>query len=228
MNIFTLLIKYVLMNYKILIPLLIFLTLSFPILSQNIVLKNDSGSYSLKLDTLKIQNIETVSKSNWYESNAMPWITAILISFISVGINIIVSRRSALLQFHSSTTIANKKEWINSIRNYTTDFVTQSKIYNIELQSHLKNPNIRSSSLEKLTSSRNQLLQLLNPSISLQKNVIESIGELIVVIDTHLLNSDNKINNFDNFDFLQKSNKVLTDSRILLSFEWQEIEKITF
>lgn len=203
--------------------------------------------YEAKVDTLRIQQIEkTPSVKEWYESNAMPWVVSLIIALISVGVNLIISystrkttiktvrdqidnsTKLASLKYNSTLNSTNRQEWINTVRDCISELITQCKLLNAEFQEATQSRERKNSLHEKVTYNRNKLRLLLSPQIQQHTDFLNSMKELIDVLDKHLLNSNHNIKEYDNFDFMQKSDKVIDSGRELLYFEWQKIQNVKF
>ncbi|MBK8522455.1 MAG: hypothetical protein IPL54_16910 [Chitinophagaceae bacterium] len=202
--------------------LLLFLVLSITVYSQKDSLPFTNTNFQVRLDTLKIQSIELGNIKKWYENSAMPWIASLIIAFLTVIINIIISRstrktsvrlverqiessiRTAGLQFNSTLNSNNRQEWINEVRHCTSELATQCQLLNGEFQEEIQSRENKMVLYEKVIFNRNKLLLLLNASIETHNNFLKSISALVMILDIHLLNSQNRIRDFDNIAFFRK------------------------
>lgn len=48
--------------------------------------------------------------------------------------------------------------------------------------------------------------------------------DLVNELDRHMLNNRHRIENYDNLEFMQKSDRVIDGGRALLYTEWQKIQ----
>lgn len=207
----------------------------------------EAVKYDAKVDTLRIQQVEkTPVAQEWYESSAMPWIVSLIIAFISVGVNLIISfstRKTTIrtvkeqidnstnlasLQYSSTLNSINRQEWINKVRDCISELITQCKLLNVEFQEDIQNKERKNNLHEKVTYNRNKLRLLLSPQIQQHTDFLNSMKELIDILDIHLLNSNHNIEQYDNLDFMRKSDKVIDTGRDLLYFEWQKIQNVKF
>ncbi len=149
--------------------------------------------------------------------------------------NIRVSRE----QIKESTNIAlkqinsnNRQNWIIETRNTITELTAQVNLMNIEFQEKIINLERQKEIHVKITFNKNKLILLLKPDLESHKKLRDSLYELINILDLHLRNSRN--NNdpnskvgfiaYDNGDFMEKTNTVLENGRILLYEEWGKIQ----
>jgi len=76
----------------------------------------------IKLDTLKVQNIKSSEAPKpWYESNSMPWIAAIIVSGLTVAINVYIAR------INQKTAIQNVVLQINSVMEGSKNQIDNAK-----------------------------------------------------------------------------------------------------
>jgi hypothetical protein len=207
-------------------------------------LKNNR--YTVQLDTLKFKTIDGSFPKKWYESNSMPWISALLIAVLTVGVNVWISyatRRTSIKiaqqqientlkntisQFHATLNSQNRQDWINEVRNCISELLTQCKLLNSEFQEPKQDMESQKKLHEKVSFNRNKLRLLLSPHLDKHKILLDSMIDLINDLDRHMLNSKHRLEDYDNFGFMQKEDKIIEDGRELLYFEWQKIQNAKF
>lgn len=153
----------------------------------------------------------------------LPSISALLVVIISTFGAIYIGKR----QINSN----NSKDWVIDIRNTISELITQANLLNIEFQETTVNSDKRKAIHEKFVYNKNKLYLLLKPENKKHKILIDSLGELLTILDTHLLNS--KANNnpslnigfipYDNGRFMAQTTKVVDNARDLLTKESKKI-----
>ena len=125
----------------------------------------------------------------------------------------------------------NRQEWINETRHTVSELITQANLLNIEFQEQTINIEKKKNIHEKLTYSKNKLFLLLLPRIEKHKLLLDSLNELIITLDIHLLNSDSNNNpngigfiTYDNNKFIMQTEEVIKNARHLLYEEWSKIQ----
>lgn len=89
---------------------------------DNTKTKAESKDFHLTLDTLKVQTIKpTETTKPWYENNNMPWIISLIISAMTIGINIYIAKVS------QTTAINNVAAQINSSTDTSKNQIEGSK-----------------------------------------------------------------------------------------------------
>lgn len=201
-----------------------------------------------EIDTLKQETIETIAQSNaegtssyWYKSNAIPWIVSLIIALITVIVNLWISasqRKTSLkvvtAQIESSTKLAktqfeftlnskNRQDWINELRNSISEFATHVRQINIVFQ----RPDFADKAFElheKIFLNRSKIKLLLNNTKDEHKAFHSAQEDLMNILERHLLNSNAKIDQFNNVDFGQKLDTMIDKGRDLLYYEWQKVQ----
>jgi len=76
----------------------------------------------------------------------MPWIIALIISILGIGINLLISNKQikanrdiTFRQIKATLNTNNRQDWIVETRNVITDLITQVKLLNIEFQEEKQN-----------------------------------------------------------------------------------------
>lgn len=199
-----------------------------------------------KVDTLNAETVEKMQETLWYEHKSTPWLVSIFIAVLSVVVNLIISyftRKTSIRtvqdqiqssvkiashQFHATLNSKNRQEWINDVRNCISEFVTQCRLLNMQFQEPVHTKEKRYILHEKVSLYRNKILLLLSPQIPQHANFLGKMNELLDALEIHLLNSRANILDYNNQEFLVKSNEVLESGRTLLYFEWQKIQNVKF
>ncbi|UEG50776.1 hypothetical protein LK994_04720 [Ferruginibacter lapsinanis] len=161
----------------------------------------------------------------WIEKNG-PWLIALVVGLLTILANVIINRKQQIAQLRVTLKSKNRQEWINELRNCITEFTTQCKMINIEFQDKQSVEGKKKPMHEKITFNRTKLVLLLNPNKNEHKPLLIAIGELLKILDAHLLNSKQKIDNFDNLDFMERTNKVIELGTELSYYEWQRMQKL--
>jgi|JI9StandDraft_1071089.scaffolds.fasta_scaffold61099_4 hypothetical protein len=126
----------------------------------------------------------------------------------------------------------NRQDWIIDTRNTVSELMTQANLLNIEFQESTVNSDKRKAIHEKFVYNKNKLYLLLKPDKKKHKILMDSLGELLTILDTHLLNS-NANNNpslnmgfipYNNGKFMAQAEKVIDNARDLLYEEWEKIQ----
>jgi len=214
--------------------------------------QNDSSrtkvaeNYRISVDTLKVQNLEKESAKHWFESAAMPWVASIIVAILGLAVNIAVAistRRTSLKmvdtqiqnstklaasQFNATLNSSNRQEWINDVRSCISELITQCNLLNISFQEEPKNKDRERDIHEKVSLYRNKMRLYLSTEIEQHKRFLDEMKEFINILDRHLLNSDNKMEDFDNIEFMRKSDSMIELGRALLYFEWHKIQNVKF
>ena len=184
------------------------------------------------------------SKPEWYDHKAWPWIASLLIGILTVGINLYISlaaRKTSLAlvqkQIESSVNLAkvqfqfalnskNRQDWINELRNCISEFATHTRQLNIYFQSNEQDKDKAFILQEKVYLYKSKIRLLLTPSIEKHRTYLGAQEDLMNVLEIHLLNSKAKINQFNNQDFIVKSDIMIEKGRELLYFEWQKVQNV--
>lgn len=209
--------------------------------NQDTFAKEKQHNYANKIiiDTLKIKTIyDKETKNVWYKDNNIPWIIALVISIFGLILNVYLinrqieaNRENTIKQIQATLNTNNRQAWITETRNVITELMTQANLLNIEFQE--ANISIEKKKIlhEKFTYNKNKLFLLLKLDKEKHKNIIDSLTELMTILDTHMLNS--KANNernmnipFDNSKFMNQIDIVINNGRILLYDEWGKIQSI--
>ncbi len=202
--------------------------------------QRDSVSH-IKVDTLRVQTIDSKSSKNWYESPALPSITALAIALAGIAVNLIIAYsnqkmilKQTAIQNTNNTELAakkyiadlhaaNRQEWINKVRDCASELTTQCKVLNIAFQEN--NPQDEKMAHEKVTLYRNQLLLYLNDKIPEHKAVLRHLSALMDILDKHLFKSHHQDEPFDNAAFMKCSTDVIEMTREMLYAEWGKIQE---
>lgn len=199
--------------------------------------KSPVQELSIKLDTLKVENIKVPEKQTvWYESNNMPWIVSLIIALSTIGINIYLARINqktaiqniknqidssksiALTQFRSTLNTKNRQEWINDVRHSTSDFLAQTALFSViifgdEPDTH----KLLIPYFEKIYYYKNKIAMLLNTEKSEQNNLLKPINELVLIIANIKEGQDPEI-------IRSKEAEIINASRVLFDKHWQKIK----
>jgi hypothetical protein len=205
-----------------------------------------------KIDSIKHAKDSVITKSHlekvgelkpeWYDHKAWPWVASLLIGVITVGINFYISmaaRKTSLavvqkqiessvnlakVQFQFSLNSKNRQDWINELRNCISEFATHARQLNIYLQSERDDKEKAFVLQEKVYLYKSKIRLLLTPSIEKHGIYLTAQEDLMNVLEIHLLNSKAKIDQFNNQDFIVKSDFMIEKGRELLYFEWQKVQ----
>jgi hypothetical protein len=237
------------MKYKLILISLLLAILSF---GQNQKAGNDVKKLEnfienkVQIDTIKIQTIESKQIDKiWYKDNNMPWIVALIISVLGVGVNLLIAFRSLRYskinldsQIKSSTNIANnqikatlntnnRQEWLTNVRDVLSELITQSKLLYIELiETDIPGEKVKTIH-EKLTYNHVKLLLLLNPNKLHHKELLNSLVEFMGILDKQLLDKHlGNLNEADNIKFSKCQQNLVDAGRNLLYTEWGKIQSI--
>lgn len=195
----------------------------------------------INLDTLKVENIKSVENSKpWYENNNMPWIISLVISILTVGINIYLSRINqktaiqnvnsqidssknlALLQFKTTLNTKNRQEWINEVRHSTSDFLANAALFNVVLYSNEKEEERFKTLMphfEKMFYYKNKIAMLLNANKPEQKDLLDSVESIVIICS-------NPKKDIDATAFRLKEAEIIKFSRVLFEKHWEKIKEV--
>jgi len=162
----------------------------------------------------------------------MPWVTAIIVGIITVGVNIYISRSNrdttlavARAQLNGTLNATNRQQWINQTRDAISDFVTQCRLINIEFQEPVNDRENQKELNEKIALSRNKLKLLLAEHLDEHSMLLSAMEELAGMVDVHMLNNRSNIKDqYNNVDFMRKCETVIARGRMLLYYEWGKIQ----
>jgi hypothetical protein len=218
-------------------------------------------------DTIMIKSVrEKIETKPWMENPNMPWIIALLISLLTILINILIAKinqktsirnieaqiASAMLsskqqidntkeiaieniknsqvlaqkQFNATLKINNRQDWLDEVRMTVSEFLTFCRLLNIEFQDPSDKLERQKNLHEKVSLHRFKLLLLLDPKKTDHKSVLDSIFDLMNILDHHMLNSKRTIEPYKNGDFVKKSEDIVVASRELLYNEWGKIQNL--
>lgn len=127
---------------------------------------------------------------------------------------------------------SNRQDWVIDTRNTISELMTQANLLNIEFQETILNVDKRKAIHEKFLYKKNKLYLLLKPEKEKHKLLLNSLDELLTILNTHLLNS-NANNNpnlniefipYDNGKFITQGNTIIDHARDLLYEEWAKIQ----
>lgn len=184
--------------------------------------------------------------TQWYDNKAMPWIASIFIAILTVIVNLVISfstRRTSLkvvtaqiessvnlatVQFHSTLNSKNRQDWINEVRNCISEFATQVRQLNIQLQQKEEDA-VKTFDLHgKVYLYKSKLKLLLTPTIDEHAAFLQSMEDLVSVLEIHVLNNKSNVGSYSNQDFIVKSDRMIENGRQMLYFEWQKIQRARF
>ncbi|MBN8786473.1 MAG: hypothetical protein J0I84_05235 [Terrimonas sp.] len=183
-------------------------------------------------DTVNVRVIGQEIEKQPVGLSMMPWVTAIIVGIITVGVNIYISRSNrdttlavARAQLNGTLNATNRQQWINQTRDAISDFVTQCRLINIEFQEPVNDRENQKELNEKIALSRNKLKLLLAEHLDEHSMLLSAMEELAGMVDVHMLNNRSNIKDqYNNVDFMRKCETVIARGRMLLYYEWGKIQ----
>lgn len=177
----------------------------------------------IKLDTQKCDHVKSDEDLPWYRS--MNPTSMILIAFLSLMANFAIAKYVAFKQFKGTLNSKNRQEWINVIRDHTSEFLSQGLIIHMILSTRKvtdTNDEIAEKlkpHFEKMVYNKNKVVMLLNLEKPEQKDLLDKI--------TITLNaSTSAIADYDPTKFKEAEKQTLDSARHLFGVHWKKIKKL--
>ncbi|MBN1118169.1 MAG: hypothetical protein JXA77_13255 [Bacteroidales bacterium] len=140
------------------------------------------------------------------------------------------SSKTLLKQINSE----NRQDWVIDTRSTISELLTQANLLNIEFQEKSIDFDRQKVIHEKFVFNKNKLFLLLKPEKESHKALLDCLSELLLILDTHLLNSSSNNNPnlniehipYDNSRFMLQTHEVIESGRKLLYEEWAKIQSL--
>jgi len=211
---------------------------------------NQNTKILIKVDTLNLKSFPTEKKSkSWYENSAMPWIMALLVSILTIIVNILIAKNNlktskinldrqlqmtkeltlrqinnakeiAFTEFKATINSKNRQDWINELRSCISEFLTQCAMINIEMANNSDNLEKIKPYFEVIVKNKSRIAMLINLEKEEQKAILKPINDMMSV-------SFSPENDWDVEKYKIYEDELLNATRNLLQLQWVKIKNLT-
>jgi hypothetical protein len=204
------------------------ITFSCLLLSLSLVAQKDSAA-TLKVDTIRIQNLSPAKPETWYGSPAALAYGALLVSVASLVGSVYISKKSwrknaelVAKQSNSKLHADNRQEWINKVRDCLSELLAACNKLNLSFQEETDESYFAIHN--RVILHRNRLRLYLNPKLETHGRVLNDITAVVNLLDVHL-NDVHPNQEFDNFQFIDRTDNAIESDRDMLYKEWERIQQ---